>query len=505
MTDIAVVYDDSALLAYAHGQIGAAELISEINAEGRRVGVPSTCLAAALAELTDDWDIMQLMRLVRTGTIVILPLGADDVGREPVEALRQVSEFARLANCELTVGHAVAAALSHQAYYVTANPRRATVALPPTWPVLDLRPVRLVSDRLGLAAVPTGAPPPAPPDDVEQDHTRDDAGTVEMPAHVQPMLATLGSLPTAGEWGYEFKWDGVRAIAYVVGDELRLLGRNNEDLTQTYPELATLSMVLAGRTAILDGEIVALGRNGLPSFATLQQRMRTRRPSARLIRTSPVRFYAFDLLHLDGTDLIPLPYVERRDTLQRLDVTGDVVDTPPYWTGDVGPALVAAARELGLEGVMAKQLASAYEPGRRSPAWIKVPLTTTTEVIVAGYKPGAGRRAGMIGSLLLGMYDADDELTYVGTVSTGFTEATLRDLQQRLARLRQPRSPFAQPVPRQHARHAEWVRPTLVADVRYRSWTPDRRLRQPSWKGLRSDRDPAEVHLPNGSATDARS
>jgi bifunctional non-homologous end joining protein LigD len=145
---------------------------------------------------------------------------------------------------------------------------------------------------------------------------------------------------------------------------------------------------------------------------------------------------------------------------------------------------------------MAKQLASAYQPGRRSPAWIKVPLTRTTEVIVAGYKPGAGRRSGMIGSLLLGMYDPHNGLAYVGNVNTGFTEATLRDLQKRLDAIRQPSSPFDQPVPRQHAQNAAWVRPALVADVRYRSWTPDGRLRQPSWKGLRTDRDPADVQLP---------
>jgi bifunctional non-homologous end joining protein LigD len=146
---------------------------------------------------------------------------------------------------------------------------------------------------------------------------------------------------------------------------------------------------------------------------------------------------------------------------------------------------------------MAKQLPSPYQPGRRSPAWIKVPLTTTAEVIVAGYKAGGRRRTTTIGSLLVGMFDADDRLAYVGQVSTGFSEDDLRHLQKRLTDLRQPTSPFDVPAPRQHARQAEWVRPVLVAEVTFRSWTHDCRLRQPSWKGLRPDRDAVEVRLPS--------
>lgn len=488
MTSIAVVYDASALLAYAHGQVAAAELISEINAEGRHVGVPSTCLATALAALTDEWDVTQLMRLVGTRTIVVLPLvNTPEDGKDAADEVRQISEFTKLAGGDMNVGHAVAAALAHEAFYVTDNPKPAEVALPPGWPVLDLSPVRLVSDRFGLVVAGTGAPEHAEPEP-------DPDAPAEMPTQVDPMLATLGPLPTEGEWGYEFKWDGLRAVASVDGDRLHVVTRNKADVTRTYPELDALRTALAGRRAVVDGEIVALGRAGVPSFAALQQRMRVPVPNQATMRANPVRYYLFDLLYLDGVDLTPLPYAERRGALQRLNLTGDPVDTPPHWTGDAGPAVLDAARDVGIEGVIAKRLGSPYLAGRRSPAWIKVPLTRTAEVVVAGYKTGGRRR---IASLLVGMYDADGGLVYVAQVTAGFTDDDLRDLEERLAALREPASPFAGPVPRQHARQAEWVRPVLVADVTYRSWTPDRKLRQPSWKGLRPDRDAAGIRLPD--------
>ncbi|WP_425752222.1 non-homologous end-joining DNA ligase [Micromonospora sp. DT47] len=308
------------------------------------------------------------------------------------------------------------------------------------------------------------------------------------------MLASSGALPSGAGWGYEFKWDGVRAIAYV-DDELRLFSRNDRDVTRAYPELGELAQLLAERRAVLDGEIVALDAEGRPSFSALQHRMHVRAPTAALVSTTPVRLYLFDLLRLDGRDITSLPYTERRTALEKLELSGQSTDTPPYWTGDAGRDLATAAADLGLEGVVAKQLRSPYEPGRRSSAWVKVPLNDTIEVIVGGYKPGAGRRAGTIGSLLLGMYDRKDKLTYIGHVGTGFTQTVLRDLQQRLKPLHRPDSPFDSPVPREHARHAVWVDPALVGDVAFRSWTPDRRLRHPSWKGLRSDRDPAEIRL----------
>ncbi|WP_433321159.1 non-homologous end-joining DNA ligase [Micromonospora chersina] len=315
-----------------------------------------------------------------------------------------------------------------------------------------------------------------------------------MPTLVPPMLAGAGALPTGPGWGYEFKWDGVRAVAYVDGG-LRLLSRNDREVTRAYPELGELADLLAGRRAVLDGEIVALDGGGRPSFSALQRRMHVRAPAAALVASTPVRYYLFDLLHLDGRDITALPYTERRAALENLGLSSGSVETPPYWTGEAGRDLATAAAELGLEGVVAKRLGSAYEPGRRGPAWVKVPLNETVEVIVGGWKPGAGRRAGAIGSLLLGMYDEHDRLQYIGQVGTGFTQTVLRDLGARLEPLARPDPPFADPVPRDQARHAVWVDPVLVGDVTFRSWTPDRRLRHPSWKGLRSDRDPAEIRL----------
>ncbi|MFE9955682.1 non-homologous end-joining DNA ligase [Micromonospora sp. NPDC005299] len=317
---------------------------------------------------------------------------------------------------------------------------------------------------------------------------------VRMPTLVPPMLAGAGALPTGPGWGYEFKWDGVRAVAYV-DHGLRLLSRNDRDVTRAYPELSELADLLAGRRAVLDGEIVALDSGGRPSFSALQRRMHVRAPAAALVASTPVRYYLFDLLHLDGRNTTALPYTERRAALEELGLSGETVETPPYWTGEGGRDLATAAADLGLEGVVAKQLRSPYEPGRRGAAWVKVPLNDTVEVIVGGWKPGAGRRAGAIGSLLLGMYDEDDQLHYIGQVGTGFTQAVLRDLAGRLEPLTRPDPPFTAPVPREHARHAVWVDPVLVGDVTFRSWTPDRRLRHPSWKGLRSDRDPAEIRL----------
>jgi bifunctional non-homologous end joining protein LigD len=312
---------------------------------------------------------------------------------------------------------------------------------------------------------------------------------------ISPMLATLGDLPAGPGWAYEFKWDGVRAVTYVEDGRVRTLSRNDRDVSATYPELGELAERVAGRDVVLDGEIVALDPDGRPSFAQLQRRMHVVAPTASLIAAVPVAYYVFDVLHLDGRSTLDLPYLRRREILATLAVQGVVVHVPEHYLDMAGSDVMAVARRRGLEGVVAKRLASPYRPGRRSPDWIKTPIIRTQEVVIIGFKRGEGRRAGTIGSLVLAVYDGGGRLTFAGGVGTGFTHAMLAQLQRLLAPWHRRTSPVAD-IPREHARGVQWVEPVLVGEVAYRSWTPDGRLRHCSWRGLRPDRTPEEARRP---------
>lgn len=323
----------------------------------------------------------------------------------------------------------------------------------------------------------------------------------EMPELVRPMLATLGQLPPSVQddrFGYETKWDGVRTIAYLDGGTVRLLSRNDLDVTRSYPELAAIGAAI-GVAAIVDGEVVAYDRHGKVSFGALQPRMHLQNAAQvrRLAQEMPVTYCVFDLLFLDGHDTMSLPYRERRELLEALDLNGPQWSTPPYRVGGGAEAL-AQARELGVEGIVAKRLTSRYEPGRRSKDWIKVKNTATQEVVVGGWRPGKGNRAGTIGSLLLGI-GSPEGLRYAGQVGTGFTRAILADLQRRLEALARKTSPFVDQLPSAEARDAHWVSPKLVGEVEFTEWTRDGRLRHPSWRGLRPDKSPDEV-VPSGEA-----
>jgi bifunctional non-homologous end joining protein LigD len=332
--------------------------------------------------------------------------------------------------------------------------------------------------KLDSSAVP--APPLAP---------------VDLPL---PMLATPGTLPPReedGAWGYEFKWDGVRAIAAVHGGELALGSRKGTDITVRYPEVGRLPDVLAQHDAVVDGEIVAMDDAGRPDFGALQNRMHRTGPEVpAMAAADPVTFLVFDLLSWDGESLLTRPYAERRERLDELGLAGHRWVTTPWFRGTghgVGADVHAASLENGLEGVVAKRLTGPYRPGLRSPDWRKVKNFRTQSVVVGGWRPGQGRRAGGIGSLLFGVPDDDGQLIFAGHVGTGFSDQDLRDLQRMLTE--RPTSPFAGTLPREVTKDAHWVEPDLVGEVAYAVWTSERRLRHPSWRGVRDDLEPDDV------------
>ena len=308
-----------------------------------------------------------------------------------------------------------------------------------------------------------------------------------------PMLAT----PAAeafddAEWGFEPKWDGIRAIA-ICDDHTRLISRNEHDITVAYPELSDLHDRMVALEAMLDGEIVAF-EEGRPSFQRLQQRIdvRDERQIQRLSQTIPVVYMAFDLLYLDGQDLTGRTLEERRRIMEETVVPSDQIQVSPVTEGD-GVVLFQAAAEHGLEGIVAKRLSSRYRPGARSRDWLKVKVTFDADVVIVGWTEGKGHRASSFGSLVMAVYD-DGELRYVGNVGTGFDERSLHDVLDRLHALEETEPPFTSQVLRSRAelRRTHWVTPALVAEVEYRQLTSAGRLRAPSFKAFRQSSDPEQ-------------
>ncbi len=298
-----------------------------------------------------------------------------------------------------------------------------------------------------------------------------------------PMLATSGPLPAGPGWSFEFKWDGVRVVA--AGS--RLWARSGADVTLAYPEIGMLSTQIGAGT-VLDGEMVALV-GGMPSFTRLAERMHVRDPgrAARLAVSTPVTYMIFDLPRLDGEDLTGRPYAERRARLDDLGLAGPSWIVPPTFTD--GPATDAAARENGLEGVVAKRLTSPYLPGVRTADWVKVKFDRTGDYIIGGWRPGARK----LGGLLVGSPGADGRLHFRGRVGGGIGGAAERDLLAVLAPLHASTSPFTgTEPPREDARGAHWVRPELIVEIKYGNRTPDRRLRFPRFLRLRPDKTPGE-------------
>jgi bifunctional non-homologous end joining protein LigD len=298
-----------------------------------------------------------------------------------------------------------------------------------------------------------------------------------MPKQVVPMLAHPGALPDDEErWGFEVKWDGMRAIVYSRPGRLRIENRNLQDMNDRWPELIRLNRALHEREAVIDGEIVAFDENGKPSFTRLQRRMHVSGNQAkRLAKSIPATYVAFDVLWLDGHSLMDLPYEERRGRLEELDLNGDHWRTPPSYFGD-GRSLLAATQQQELEGVVAKRLDSPYEPGHRSRCWVKVKNKQTDEFAIGGWLPGERE----VGAVLLGRYDEDGKLRYAGRAGSGLTDADI----EALRRLAEPRktSPFTgEPKPPRGSKFAE---PKLRAEVEFSDWTDDGVIRHPVFKRL---------------------
>jgi len=315
-----------------------------------------------------------------------------------------------------------------------------------------------------------------------------DPGRQPMPEKVVPMLARLSRVLPAPDaaYGYEFKWDGIRAVLYVQGGRVTLQSRNLEDISHRYPELRGLGAELGTREAVLDGEVVALDAAGRPSFEQLQQRMglNSEADIRRQMKQVPLLYMAFDLLYDDGRNLIGVPYSERRERLEAIKLNGRNWLTPPYSAGG-GEAMLEASRQQRLEGVMAKKLDSPYEPGQRSGAWLKVKNHEDQEFVIGGYVEGEGRRKGQVGALLVG-YQKDGEFVYAGKVGTGFSDRTLDQLDRLLKPLERPSSPFTRGASPPRAAH--FVEPKLVGLFEFAEWTRGGQLRAPAFKCLRDGR-----------------
>ncbi|HEY0217611.1 MAG TPA: non-homologous end-joining DNA ligase [Cellulomonas sp.] len=304
------------------------------------------------------------------------------------------------------------------------------------------------------------------------------------------MLATPtpepGRLPVGPQWLYEVKWDGVRILADTTGGQLRLIGRQGRDAAVAYPELAAIGdrAAVGGGGTILDGEVVAL-RDGVPSFHALAERMHVRdaaRAAALAVRV-PISYMVFDVPVLDGVDLTGRPFEERRAVLGNLALPAPVSISPLYPDG----ALIwAATAAQGLEGVVAKRRTSRYQPGRRSPDWLKAVHRSSRTAVVGGWRPestGTGR----LGAVLLGAPDADGALRYLGRAGSGVSGALGGVLTDLLGPLRRADAPFDEPVPTVDARGTVWVAPEVRVEVRYLTRTPSGRLRQPVVLGVRED------------------
>ena len=316
-----------------------------------------------------------------------------------------------------------------------------------------------------------------------------------MPRSIHPMLATLVDDPfDDDQWLFEIKWDGYRALAYLEDGGVRLVSRNQNDLTGDYPELANLSDYIKARSAIIDGEVVALDEEGRASFSLMQQRTGFREVGRRGAknRSIPILYYAFDLLYLDGYSMMQVDLEERKKLLQSIVVTSDILRYSDHYIGN-GVALHAAAREKGLEGIVAKRRESCYLQ-KRSREWLKMKITQRQECVIGGYTDPKGSRE-HFGSVVLGLYDDHGRLIHIGQAGSGFTEQTHADMWKLLHARETNKNPFYGKI--EANRRVHFVRPELVAEIKFSEWTHEGqtggvKMRAPVYQGLRKDKKPEE-------------
>jgi bifunctional non-homologous end joining protein LigD len=315
-----------------------------------------------------------------------------------------------------------------------------------------------------------------------------------MPSFIPPMLATLVDEPfQSAEWLYEVKWDGYRALAFIEGSKVRLTSRNRNDLTSQFAELRDLPTYLKAETAIIDGEVVALDEQGRPSFSLMQQRSGMTHGGRRIApRTDiPIVYYAFDLLYLDGYSLLRVDLEQRKELLAGILAAGELLRYSDSF--DDGLALYDAAKQRGLEGIVAKRRRSCYE-AKRSREWLKMKITQRQECVIGGYTDPKGGRE-HFGSIVLGLYDDKGRLLHVGQAGSGFNQETHADMWRRLQQLTTDKNPFANKV--ESSRRVHFVKPELVAEIKYNEWTHEGqsgavKMRAPVFEGLRFDKPPRE-------------